>query len=300
MSNATFCDYLNVTVPLDCSREAHDSIRPILLDSGAAVEQEGLYRVGTGVVRLDEKFNVMRISASGAALATLRAVGLFNQYLSELAQHPHRVTMLHATHDVPGNAPAELRKLTRRAYAGSIKLTRKAIPSDAVKRIVGRGVDGRETGTIYIGRRTAEVWCKVYDKRQERLDKGAADCGPLLRYELCATSKVGITLRDAANSDALFWHFMAPGVLPRPGDVPTWTPFAEGGFDLPKRQEQLPAISFVRRLENSAELRSIIEQADELGPYGRSMLRTFISKAAARPLRAPLEPLELASAVSGA
>src|SRR5450830_1701966 len=50
------------------------------------------------------------------------------------------------------------------------------------------------------------IWARVYDKREERVSRGFADPGPLVRVEL-VVSGVGATLRDVSDPSALFYHY---------------------------------------------------------------------------------------------
>lgn len=256
-------DYLNITVPVGHILDVRDEVVPILHEVGAVAQGRFLFKVNSGVYKIDELRSVARFSASGAVLRKLRELNVLMSYLSVFAGRPHRVTLLHAALDVPVDAPPEVEAIYRKARGGGFRLTRKAIPPENIRQYLGPGVDGRDTGTVYLGKRNSEVWAKVYDKRQERIDNAGVDPGPLLRYEISASSKVGVSLVDAADPDALFWHFAVPGFFrQRPEMVALWEPRGEG-FDCEKeRQLPLPWATFQRQVETSAALASLIEFAD--------------------------------------
>lgn len=262
-----FCDYLNVTVPIDYLREAREGLRPVMDSVGAVVEADDRYRVDGGSLKHENRGRFGLISASGQVLASLRQFRLFDEYLRVLGSLPHKVTLLHATRDRVADGPAEVQGLYRRACRGGVSLTRKAIQPRQITKLFGPSVlDGRDTGSVYLGRRTSEVWAKVYDKREERLVKGFADPGPLVRDELCC-GKVGATLRDAQAPEALFWHYMAPGVYRRPRGAPAWSPGVEG-CSLAPRELLPPAQRLKRRVESSSEIRALLELANQAGPHG--------------------------------
>lgn len=72
--------------------------------------------------------------------------------------------------DVASHAPPLLQALYGRAARGEVSLTRKTLdPGRHVFRYIGPGPDGEDTGTVYLGARSAEVKARVYDKRWERI-----------------------------------------------------------------------------------------------------------------------------------
>ena len=80
------------------------------------------------------------------------------------------------------SVPAVVAAVKMAALSGSLSLTRKSLQPSHCRYLGGIDVDGHETGTVYLGKRqNADVWAKVYDKRHERLSRGFADPGSLLR-----------------------------------------------------------------------------------------------------------------------
>lgn len=314
---AVFCDFLGVTYPRD---EFHE-IRDVVLGSlpgSAYQETEGIVRLGPvdpGVLRLGVKHGVGSITASGGFLRTLRATTVhapsqpgqvrccFSEFLAALSQAPHRVTKLHATLDLVADGRDVVLALYDRAKAGGVTLTRKAVPSSQVSMVRRPALYGPgDTGTAYIGKRTRDVWVKVYDKRNEMLDRrevlevdepaldGFYDPGPLTRYELALGRHVGCTLRDASDPAAVFWHHMGD-LLAVPQGVAPWVPMAEG-YTLPPPFGREPIEQLRLLLDSSPDVARAVALADKLGPHGRSFLGRMLAKVVL-----PASPLKPSPAV---
>jgi len=130
-----------------------------------ADDSRQMWRLGHGVVTFEQRARFARASASGGALDHMRDRDSFYGYLSTLAEQPHAVTRLDACFDTESPGHVVVADLWRR-YPRSCSLRRKAI---ATKRIVSTDADGHETGTFYVGHRSAaRVTARVYDKRQPR------------------------------------------------------------------------------------------------------------------------------------
>ena len=286
-----FADYFNVTFPSADFAEAEPRILEVVYAAGASCDFPGKLRVGkTGSVKHGTKFGVGWFGASGDALSVLRGAGLFREYLGAVAMSPHRVTTLHATLDVAEDGPRAVHRIYRRALRGAVRLTRKAIPVAQVSRVQRSGhIDGRQTGTVYLGNRKRDVSGKVYDKRNQLLDVVASehgaiadaialnDPGPLTRYELQFGRHVGVTLRDVEDPSALFWHH-AGSLLPRPSNLEAWVPYSEG-FTMPDRSE----VNYVRQLEllleNSVDIHRACRLADKISEReGRAWLASKIRR----------------------
>lgn len=206
------------------------------------------------------------ISASGVVLSTLRSAGVWPAFLRVLSSDVHRLTRLDVALDVPVDAPPLLEALYSRASSGGVALTRKALdPVRHVSRWQSPDLAGRDSGTVYLGGKAAEVRARVYDKRLERVAHGFSDPGPCLRAELTVTSAMGISLKDAWEPAPVFWHFMAgalEGFVARPSGVPAWVPGGDYvGFSLPPRSVLDPVRRLERRLERSSELQDLCKLA---------------------------------------
>lgn len=241
-----FCDYLNVTTPLGNGPSLLETLVP-LFESLGPIETapDGVYRLFTatsaglmprGVFKCKPRGKVFIVSASGGALDALRSAGLYSEYLSTLAAYPHRVSMLHATQDYHCvSTSAAVLGVKDAAYSGELSLTRKRILPEHVRCFLQLNAEGSETGTIYLGNRAnADVWAKVYDKREERLSRGGVDPGPVVRIEIAVQSGAGATLRDAFDPASLFFHFASRTLVEVSPSVPPWSPHGEGYVLAPK------------------------------------------------------------------
>ena len=278
------CDYLTVTVPRglgplmlrQLSSLVSECVGVVCLDADRLAPVWGFPARGRLAYKPYGRVGVF--SASGSALSALRSAGVFGEYLRLLSSEgPHRVTRLDAALDVVTPTWPILRKLYRKVRQNGIRLSKKACTG---RLISGPCVDGGETGTLYLGKKTAEVHAKVYDKRQERLDKGYSDPGVLTRYEVTVCTQFQPSLKDAWHPEALFWRFMAPDVLPKPSGITLWTGSGEG-YELPKREtedsEALQYKRLLKRLTESSELKNLCEMVLDV-PHGYQALRTALRK----------------------
>ena len=276
-----FCDWLDVTYAPDDVPEPE--LRTLLLgcgfglarDTGGAVVYTSEPR---GIVKVTYAKRYARISLSGGALAALRSAGHFHESLSILSTSPHKVTRLDATLDVPIDAADAIQRLRNRHSSGFVALGRKALP---VTVFLSTRPDGRESGTYYVGHRTAaRMTARVYDKSFEALSKrGEVYPSHVTRYEVTARKDSGATLRDAATPNSIFWHIAAPALIPsKPKGVEMWTPHGDltGWEHVPR--SFTPAEVLERRIEYSAELEALIALADQLGAYGRSHLMYMLQR----------------------
>lgn len=269
-----FCDHLSVSFHPD--RNPFSGLRSLLLSVGASVLDDRTYRVGEGSVKLYKAYRVLYCSASGAALQHLRDTGSFMDWLSTISEWPHRITRLDVAHDFYVDGADVLDALRARYPGGRVNLGRKAL---GVKLELAIRDDGRETGTYYVGHRSkARCTARVYDKRQERLDKVGQDGPPRTRFEVTVKQDYGATLRDAAEPERLFWHTASPALLdPRVG-VPAWSADWSQGWRADPPPDLLPADVLSRRVSNSAELQVLASLADEMGPNGRVWLLRQIAQ----------------------
>lgn len=315
-ASPSFCsvpaaDWLSVSLPADSVLPVQDDLRPLVSSvPGVAAfpAGEGWLFPSGGLLQFRSRSSAFGVvSASGAVVAALRAARVYGDFLRLLGSEPHRLTRLDVALDVASHAPPLLQALYGRAARGEVSLTRKTLdPGRHVFRYMGPGPDGEDTGTVYLGARSAEVKARVYDKRWERICRGNDDPGPWFRAELTVTGKVGASLKDAWEPAPIFWHFMETalqGIVERPRDVPRWNPCSEG-FSLPPRPVRDPVRVLRRRLEQSRDLRDVCclahevsggsvlvyRQLERLGlprPFEVSLIPEFLRAAANDPLFRP-------------
>ena len=274
------CDWLDVTfAPDDCP---YPELNLLLLGAGFEVSREQggakcyLPPSGArGMVTIVHASRFAKVSISGGACASLRDLRLFEQVLWILHSSPHKVTRLDAALDLPLDAAHVIAALCARYPDGRVNLGRKALP---VTRLVSTRADGVESGTYYVGHRTAARFtARVYDKSLEALEKRGQVMPTTTRFEVTARKDSGATLRDAGLPEAIFWHIAAPALLKRPEGIPVWSPNTDAAWAAPARVFD-PAETLRRRVEGSAELDALLAVADAMGGSGRSYLLHLLSK----------------------
>lgn len=276
-SLTSFCDFLDVTYsPVDCP---YPELNLLLLGAGFIVRRDTggcvVYVPPTerGVAKVTHSSKFAKVSLSGGVCASLRSLGLWDEALSILGTSPHKVTRLDAALDLPLDAADVIVSLRRRYPDGRVNLGRKALP---VSVMLSTRDDGRESGTYYVGHRTAaRMTCRVYDKSLEALSKRGEKLPTTTRFEVTARKDSGATLRDAAMPDALFWHIASPALLSRPEGIPMWAPNTEMGYTAPIRSFE-PAETLRRRVESSPELEAFLAVADVIGDSGRDYLLSLV------------------------
>lgn len=282
MIGLPFCDALTVTFPDDLWRDVRNAIVPELDALGMAVECDRdrlvLWRsaCGFGTVRAEVTNGVRVLAVSGVVCGSLRSIGRWGAFLAAVGQFPHRVTRLDATHDVAVDAPAILVAAAAASRTGDLALTRKKVRPRDVTQLLSLRDDGELSGTVYIGGRRSAARLCLYDKRKERMDRAMHDPGPLTRYELRLGAGVGVSLRDAYDPIALFWHFMPSEILCAPSGAPAWSP-GDVGYSLDRPAPLTPAERLYRRMQDSAELAALITLASEF-PGGVNMLAAEIMR----------------------
>ena len=254
-------DWLDVTYAPDDTpeRAVFEVIQACQAECKSSDGTGSLWFLNRGVLKVEYRRNYARFSASGAFLDGLRFSGMFEQYLSALAESPHTVSRLDAAYDVPVDAPAILKALHKR-YPRECCFTRKSLKTT---RFLETREDGKESGTWYAGhRQKGMVTARVYDKQLEREKAGDPIPQPLTRYEITFRRTVGATLRDAAQPERIFWHHAAPLLLKRPLNVPEWQSGWGGGWTYKREATPLAAILKVR-IESSAELQALAKLAEQ-------------------------------------
>lgn len=279
-TEAVFCDDLRVTVPEADWPDAESDIRAVLDVLGAQTEfkahDRSGWRLDDGTARSQKCGRVWSFSASGKLLAGLRAAQLLGQFLGALAGRPHRVTGIHCTMDRREPTPPVIDRLLASAESEQgLRISRKAVSPQAIQRYISRNAAGVDTGSMYLGKKAAEVRAVVYDKRQEIIDRGGADLGhDLTRYELRLRSQVGATLRDVLHPAPLFWHYMAPDILPAPPGITPWMSNAMG-YALEPVQRRSPSERLQSRVYASDDLAEILRLAHEV-PNGFDLLVSML------------------------
>lgn len=282
MAARPFCDYLNISVPVEHADTLRDAVLPVLRSAGtfsesdtgelfqffaAGVRKGNVVAVPCGTVKFGRRGKVTTLSTSGGALGVLRSSGALPEYLAAIGSLPHRVTMLHATADfhLP-DVPAAIRAVKDAAYAGDLALTRKKVQPAQCRHFFGVDFQGQETGTVYLGQRAnADVWAKVYDKGHQQACTGGSHGGSIARVEVAVMSDVGATLRDASEPFDIFFHFAGRSLVEAPPEFSGWAAHGEG-YVLGEKVERTLFERFERFLENSRDLHTAARMALEL--YG--------------------------------
>jgi hypothetical protein len=266
--SGVFCDKLNLSFPPDQAGLVRDGLGGVFDMAGACLDEHGRYRFGNkGTAEIKDRYSVTTVGVSGQALAAIRAAGLFRELLAQISAHPHKVTLIHVSLDVPEYAPPILRRLYTLGKLGKVKLSRKAVRPSTVHFQQGPNEWGDDTGTVYFGAKTAETYGYVYDKSHERLQRANERWPHTTRLEMAATHKYGVSLRDAEQPSPLFYHLASPSLLPLPRGIRAWEPGAMG-FELPRKPPPLPAARLRRRLEASHDIRELLKLADQCGHNG--------------------------------
>lgn len=271
-----FCDYLRVSYAPE--RSPASELVEVVSGLGGYCESSGngvtSYRVGDGLLRCEVRRKWELLSLSGGVLQLLRTVGQFNDVLALLASEPYRVTRLDAALDLPQDG-ADVVASLRRQYPRECSLSRKSLP---VTSLLGSRMDGRESGTFYVGHRTrARATARVYDKTLEAWVKRREVLPPTVRYEVTAGREFGATLRDASMPSSLFWHIASPSLLQAPPGVEPWSAREFEGWEA-HVPDRTPAELLGLRVGNSPDLASMIDLADSLGASGRPHLLRLLAR----------------------
>lgn len=276
-----FCDWLDVTYgPTDCP---YPEVNRLLLDAGFVSRASKDYGTSLyvpphphgGTLLIEHRSRWARISASGVCCEALRTSGHWMDYLSALSTAPHNVSRLDASLDRPVDGAIVIRELRARYPDGSARLGRKTLRA---KTFLEVRRDGLESGTWYLGHRSrARTTARVYDKALELVTKYGETIAPTTRYEITAKSGSGVTLRDAAMPNDLFWHVASPALLQAPEGTNVWQSTDDLGWVSPPRTFD-PYALLSRRVDSLSDLDALALLADDLGPNGRATLLRLLDK----------------------
>jgi hypothetical protein len=257
----------------------HDVICAADFRCDTADSQHILWRApNDGTLSVRKIGAVIVASTSGLALAHLRGCNQWDDYVSQFALVPHRVTRLDASLDLAVDAAPVIAEVAARARAGGLRITERPVRAQDVTTYLSLNARGVLTGTVYLAPPSAEVRPKLYDKQHEQLAQFGRDIPPTLRIEIVCRSKVRATLRDAHAPRDLFFHYASPGLIRAPADVQPWRPYAEG-FTLPPPTKLDPASLLMRRCDYSAELLALVTLASSY-PGGLQQLHARIDQMA--------------------
>lgn len=282
-TSSVICDWLDVTVPPESEtpKSVLDLVLPLATDVRKDEKRDRtVVTFGGGSLHIDKKNNLSRISASGQVMTALRSFKLLNSFLDSIGSSPHKVTRIDAAYDTDEDFPAVYKRLRRKYRNEKPKLTRKSLNVTCMSSF--RESDGKETGSFYAGHRSkAQVTAKAYDKQHEINCKNPKQNYPFpyTRYELTVRGDMSPSLRDVAEPDRIFWHYMSPAFLRLPSGlvVEPW----ESGWGGSWKSD--PVVSDpVRRLkglvENSSVLDEMLRVADEISSKeGRTYLARLLS-----------------------
>lgn len=272
------CDYLTVSTPKENGPVLMAACTDVCLSlAGSQTDPVGVRYERHGLLRYSERNQVGIVSVSGYMLSALRTRSMLFDYLSAISSNgPYKVTHVDVARDEECDAPERLALLYSRLRIAGAMLTRKRTSPAEITTMFSRGVDGRDTGSIMLGdRRSQETTAIVYDRQHDARRKGKPDPGPLLRTEI-RTGMDGLTLKDAACPEPLFWHIASPTFGERPADVAEWQAWGEG-FVLPVSQVDLMA-SLRRLVDGSRDLERMMALADKLPGNGLQALEVLVAQ----------------------
>jgi len=276
-----FCDFFNITTPKDNHDFLIPALQPFFASLGCSLTAVGYSCPSGGLFSHRFRGQVVLYSCSGAFITALRDSGQLALFLAEFAMFPHAVSSADLSVDEYAAAPAKIQAVFSIANTGTVSFTRKAVARNHVRSLQRlphyHDDSGLLTGTVYIGQRGRhEVHMKVYDKRNETIERTGQDIGDRVRYELTVSRRMGVTLRDLVEPASCFYHFCPPSIL-EPEPTEPWAPMAEGYF-LPKLEARLPSQVLKARAMDSPELRDLFRIADTIGSEGFKYLLSVVKQ----------------------
>lgn len=259
LSFGVFADFLNVS----CFND-----ETFIPDALSVIDQLGTVKVNDDLWRCANGGTIKRtwmkqqprqvLSLSGRVLEQLREDALLHEFVGTLYSVPCRIAQLHVTRDeYPENGPERIAQILALGRAGCISVGRKSVPATEVHFENRLRFDGATTGTVYFGKRHKKrLSMHVYDKRNERIDRGYPDPGrECVRVE-CVARQGKACLRDIIDPAPLFYT-LASDIVDRPRGVGPWEP--SEFFTMPViPREPLPVDDRIQRtLYACADLRRL-------------------------------------------
>lgn len=294
-----FCDWLDMTFPDDAVNVSDFSdwfvMRGFTLDDRASRNGSATLRndsVGYdsgGVVKIDIRRTVLRLSVSGSSLNYLRSKKMFDDFLFMVSEFPHHITRIDVAKDVDVLGWKRIHDLNA-SYPETAALTSRSLKT---KRFLSHGVDGRSTGTFYIGHRSkADVTARAYDKAHQIWETTGFSVGKnWFRYEIVVRSKRDRdcpSLRDVSEPTSLFYKYASPVFMRIPSDVGEWVPNSSYNFTPRVLDELLPAEKLKRCVSDSYYMSMVKRFAVEMGPsgieYTLSLMRRELESAESVPV----------------
>lgn len=292
---SVFCDWLDIT--FSANDENISTFVDHFLEYGFQIEHIdpektavlfcGLLRnnvtVSKGVLKITISRGVLRVSLSGVCLEYIRYCGRELVMVDFFMSRPHHITRLDAAIDFDVIGYQRIKELKTK-HPENCALSSRALRT---KRIVSRGLDGRDTGTFYVGHMSkAGVTARCYDKRHQIWETSGIDIGfNVFRYEVVAKFKRdrdGASLSDYLKPENLFYHYASPSLLRKPKTVLAWEPSSFFTFTPEKVSPVLPAVKIKLLVTDSYLMKRMatLSQEDHAGgiDYVISLVRSELER----------------------
>lgn len=288
-----FCDWLDITfsVVYNSPEDFVDhflalgfSLKRSVLEKTHMLEcavPRSLGEISRGVLKIDviNSFGVIRVSLSGVCLEYLRLHEKFAETLGFFSEYPYRITRLDSAIDVDVIGFERI-KVLREKHHTTCQLSSRALRT---KSILSRGLDGRSTGTFYVGHNSkADNTARCYDKRHQIWETTGVDIGfNVFRYEVVSRFKrdrVGASLRDVHDPSSLFYHYASPSLLRKPKGVSDWVGLADSSFSTLRPDSALPAAKIKTLVSHNYVFESIYKLSQQAGSGGVDFALSTIRK----------------------
>ena len=293
-----FCDWLDITFS-DLANSCSDfvdyfldlkfEVMPSKLDvesySLACFIPRGFNDISRGILKVTNSRGIIRVSLSGVCLEYLRLNNAFLSTLDFFCERPHHITRLDSALDLDIVGFKRIKDL-RSKFPDVCALSSRTLRT---KSILSRGLDGRQTGTFYVGHSsTANATARCYDKRHQVWETTGFDLGfNVFRYEIVNRFKRdrgGASLKDVADPTSLFYHHASVELLRRPKGVSDWVKSSAFTFTPEKIEPALPAQKIKSLVSDSYLLGRIARLIQEKHSGGLDYAVTVIEKELVRVL----------------